>query len=181
MDTILVREAMTTLENLTAVEAGVTLMEAATALKACNLKNPGPALLRVRDGSGGTAGVVGMVDVIRGLEPKYQGSGLFDGMREKGFPEKLLEMFVANHGAEHTSIATLVRRASSCTIGEVLRPPFGDETIEGGASIGVALDTLVLRRREYLLVMDGERVAGVVDAFLIMDAALKRDGRPGSD
>jgi len=179
METIQVREAMAPLESLTAVNEGVTLMEAASALKACNLKTPGPALLRVLDGAGGTAGVVGMVDVIRGLEPKYQGSGLFGGMREKGFPEKLLEMFVASHGAEHASIANLVKRANSCAVREILRPPFEDETIEGGASIGVALDTLVLRRREYLLVMDGGRVAGVVDAFLILDAALKGDGQPG--
>jgi len=176
METISVLTAMTPLESLATVQASATLMEAASALKACNLKNPGPVLVRVLDESGKMAGVVGMVDVIRGLEPKYQDSGLFGGMREKGFPEKLLEMFVETRGTEHASLENLVKQANSCTVEEVLRPPFLDETIQGDASIGVALDMLVLRRREYLLVLDEEEVVGVVDSFLILEAALKYSG-----
>lgn len=176
MDTISVWSAMTPLEELAAVKADSTLLDAASVLRACNLGVPGPALVRVTGESGGTVGVVGMVDVIRGLEPKYQEGGFYDDMREKGFPKGILELFITNYGSDHISVSNMVERASSCTVQEILRKPFPDETIPREATIGMAMDTLVLRRREYLLVLDGERILGVVDSFLILDVALERAG-----
>ncbi|MBI4805571.1 MAG: hypothetical protein HY795_10085 [Desulfovibrio sp.] len=176
MDTISVWSAMTPLEELAAVKADSTLMATASSLRACNLGVPGPALVRVMDESGDTVGVVGMVDVIRGLEPKYQKDGFYEDMREKALPKGILELFITNYGSDHISIRNLVERARSCTVQEILRKPFPDETISREASIGMAMDTLVLRRREYLLVLEGERVLGVVDSFLILDAALAKAG-----
>jgi len=174
MDTIPVWSAMTPLEKLTAVSADSTLLETAHALRSCNLAAPGPALVRVADESGGTAGVVGMVDVIRGLEPKYQEGGFFDSMLDRGFSSGILEIFLANHGSEHVSINNMVERAGACTVREVLRKPFPDETISREATVGTAMDMLVLRGRDYLLVLEGERILGVVDSFLILDAALAK-------
>ena len=84
MDTISVWSAMTPLEELAAVKADSTLLDAASALRACNVGVPGPALVRVTDESGGTVGVVGMVDVH--IHPELLGGGLCEHLHEAAHP-----------------------------------------------------------------------------------------------
>ena len=173
MNTITVSGAMRSIGLLPVVDREATLLEAIQTLRAAVCRECGTPLLAVRGGQGEFEGVVSIIDVIRGLDPKYAEDGLFESMLEKGFSEDLLESFMDMQDSERGFALTMAQRSREVRVEAVLRERLREEVIEADAPAAAALDTLVLRQRQYLLVVRGERLIGVIDGFLILDAAMR--------
>jgi len=176
MQTTTVSEIMTPAEMLPSVSLKTGLLDAADALKKSAMNAPVPLLVAVRGEDGKVAGILGMVDLLRGLNPKYADKGFFKDVTDKGLSKELLGMFVERYKLFHESMAHICRAASQCTVDCLLHPPAKEETVEASATLDVAIDLLVLRRRDYLLVVDKGVTVGVVDSTIVYEAILKAIG-----
>lgn len=176
MQTITVSEIMTPAGKLPSVNLKTGLLDAADALKKSAMNAPVPLLVAVRGEDGKVAGIIGMVDLLRGLNPKYAEKGIFSDMAGERLSKELLGMFVERYKLYHESMAHICRAASECTVDCLLHPPAKEETVEASATLDVAIDLLALRRRDYLLVMDKGAVVGVIDSAGVYDAILKAIG-----
>lgn len=176
MQTTPVTKIMTPAGDLPSVGMKTCLLDAAEALKRSAMNAPVPLLVAVRDDSGQVAGVLGMVDLLCGLNPKYAQEGFFSDVEDKGVSPGLLEMFVERYKLIHESLEAISAVASAATVGSLLRRPDKEETVDASASLDVAMDLMVLRRRDYLLVTDGDATIGVIDAAGVYDAIIRSVG-----
>lgn len=176
MQTTPVTEFMTPAGELPSVGMKTCLLDAADALKKSAMSAPVPLLVAVRDESGAVAGVLGMVDLLRGLNPKYAEKGFFSDISGKGVSAGILEMFVERYKLFHESLEAISTVASKATVESLLHTPGREETVDASTSLDVAMDLMVLRRRDYLLVTSEGVTVGVIDAARVYDAILKRIG-----
>jgi len=174
MDTV--QAIMTPIEALPSITPETSLLDAADALKRSAANAPVPLLVAVRDASGTILGMLGMVDLLRGLNPEYAEHGLFASMKEQGMSPGIVGFFLEEVNLSPQSLETLCRTAAKLTVRDLLHPPSKEESIDAEATADVAIDLMVLRRRDYLLVLRGGAVAGVVDAAGVFDALMRRAG-----
>ncbi|GFK95178.1 hypothetical protein NNJEOMEG_03036 [Fundidesulfovibrio magnetotacticus] len=169
-----VQAVMTPLEALPSVSPETCLLDAAEALKRSASDAPVPLIVAVRDASGRMLGALGMVDLLRGLNPEYARDGFFDAMKEQGMGQSLVGFFLEEVNLSPQSLEALSDRAAALTVRDLLRPPAREETIDAESTADVAVDLMVLRRRDYLLVVRKGEVLGVVDAAGVFDALMRR-------
>ncbi|MBI4804351.1 MAG: CBS domain-containing protein [Desulfovibrio sp.] len=173
MHTTPVTDIMTPAEDLPSITARTSLMEAAETLRR-KTADPQARLVAVRGQDGAVAGILGMVDLLRGLNPKYADAGFFSDMAEHGVGSDMLGMFVEQYTLNPESLGALTRAASTNTVESLLGAPSEDESIDAMATLDVAIDLMVLKRRDYLLVTRGEETIGVIDAASVFDLLLKQ-------
>lgn len=176
MANVMVEDVMTPAEALPGISADTSLLDAAEALKRSAMNAPVPLLVAVRDDEGGVAGILGMVALLRGLNPRYEDEGFFADMADKGFDPAMLGMFVEKYTVHHEPLEKMFQAASTRRVGSLLEEPDRDETVDARASLDVAMDLMVLRRRDYLLVTREGTTVGVVDAANVYDAIRSRAG-----
>lgn len=174
MRTLTAADVMTKAEALPAVTLDTTLLEAAHALKQCASAAPVPLLVAVRDGAGQAAGILGMVDLLRGLDPKYGREGFFPDMAGQGVSTGVIEMLSRQCRLSHEALDAFARMVTGRTVGElnILHGP--DETVDEAASLDEAIDLMALRGRDCLIVTRDGRAVGVIDAARIFDALVER-------
>jgi CBS domain-containing protein len=174
MHTTPVTDIMTPAESLPSIPARTSLMDAAEALKQNAADTSAPRLVAVRSQDGAVAGILGMVDLLRGLNPKYADKGFFSDMAEHGVGSDMLGMLVEQYTLSPESLGAITHTAATNTVESLLGPPSADENIDAQATLDVAIDLMVLKRRDYLLVTRDQETIGVVDAVSVFDALLKQ-------
>jgi CBS domain-containing protein len=174
MKTPTVSEVMTPAEELPSIGGKTTLLEAAAALKRSAMNAPVPLLVSVRGEDGLVMGILGMVDLLRGLSPKYADQGFLSDLKGQGLGPGLLEMFVEKYKLFHESMESICQAALTPTVDSLLGPPRKEDAVDAEASLDVAIDLMVLRRRDYLLVTRDGATIGVIDAAGVFDAIHKR-------
>lgn len=178
MDTT--RDIMTPIESLPWLSPDTCLLDAAEALKQSAMNAPVPLLVSVRDSDGGYMGIVGMVDLLRGLSPKYAEKGFYTAMGQMGMKENFLRMFIENVCTDPESLRKISQAASTFTVKDILRMPSKEESVDADAAADVAIDLMVVGRRDHLYVTKGKSILGIVDAASIFDALLNRSGGRGA-
>jgi CBS domain-containing protein len=174
MRTVTVAGVMTPAEALPAVTMDTTLLDAARALKQCAASAPVPLLVAVRDGAGQVAGILGMVDLLRGLDPKYESEGFFPGMAGQGVSAGVIEMLCRQCRLSHEALEAFARIVTTRAVKDLAILHGPDETVEASASLDEAMDLMALRGRDCLIAVRDGRAVGVIDAASIFDALVER-------
>jgi len=174
MHTTPVTDIMTPAEDLPSIPARTSLMDAAETLKQKAANTSAPRLIAVRGQEGEMAGILGMVDLLRGLNPKYADKGFFSDMAEHGVGSDMLGMFVEQYTLSPESLSAITHAAGTNTVESLLGSPTKDESIDSKSTMDVAIDLMVLKRRDYLLVTRAGETIGVIDAVSVFDSLLKQ-------
>lgn len=172
MDTT--KDIMTPVDALASISSETCLLDAAEALKQSAMNAPVPLLVSIRDADGRFMGIVSMVDLLRGLSPKYAEKGFYAAMGEMGLKEGFMRMFIENVNTHPDSLEVISKAASTFKVKDVLRSPAKEESVDADASADVAIDLMVLGRRDHLYVMKDKNILGIIDAASIFDALLRR-------
>jgi CBS domain-containing protein len=170
----LVKDLMVPLSEYATVTEAATLQEAFLALKESNArlaagKRQHRAVL-VLNAAGELVGKIGMMDVLRGLEPKYrQLVAPQHGSAHMGFTRQFMQSMLDHHHLWDKSMEDLCRKASAQTVREFMYTPDDNEYIEVTATLDEAMHDLVMGSYQSLLVRDGRAVIGVLRLSDIFD------------
>jgi len=201
MQSLTVKDLMVAKDEYATISADATLRDAALALYQRQLEelsqNPNRhrdrAVLTI-DENGEVYGKLAMLDVLRGLEPRYdrvEGSRASSRAASRvGSARSFLESMSKNVGLWNKPLTNLVEKAGSVKVRQLVRPIADGETVEEGASIDAALHQLIMGRFQSLFVTRKERIVGIIrltDVYEEISRLLRRAGsetdgkRPGPE
>jgi CBS-domain-containing membrane protein len=176
-----IKELMVPLAEYATVSEDATLQQAFGALKKANTqlepdKHRHRAVL-VLDDKGRLIGKIGMMEVLRGLEPKYrQLVTPRQGLAHLGFTRRFIKSMLGHYNLWDEAIDDICRKAALQTVREFMVVPDESEYIEVTASLDEALHHLVMGPFQSLLVSEGPELVGILrlsDVFDEIDAAVQ--------
>jgi len=174
-----VKELMVPLAEYATVSEKATLQEAFLALQASNARlAPGKRHHRavlVLDAKGRLVGKIGMMEVVRGLEPKYrQLITPRQGLAHMGFTRQFIKSMLTHHNLWDEAIDDICRKASVQTVRDFMYTPEESEYVQVTASLDVALHHLVMGSFQSLLVNDGPEVVGILRLSDVFDEIARK-------
>ncbi len=111
-------------------------------------------------------GKLSMLDVLRGLEPRYDrvvGSRASSKAAARvGSARIFIESMVKNIGLWNRPLSNLVEKACTVKVQHLIRPFTEGETIEENASLDTALHQLIMGRFQSLFVIRGGEIVGIL-------------------
>lgn len=169
-----VKELMMPLSEYATVSQAATLQEAFIALQEANQRLPEGKhqhrAILVQDAQGRLIGKIGMMDVLRGLEPKYrQLVNTQHGASHMGFTRQFIQSMLDHHNLWDKSLDDLCHKASVQTVAEFMYTPDDNEYIDVSATLDEALHHLVMGTYQSLLVRDGQEVIGILRLSDVFD------------
>lgn len=169
-----ISDLMMPLSEYATVPQEATLQEAFIALKTANLQLPDGKhhhrAILIQDAQGRLIGKMGMMEVLRGLEPKYrQLVNAPHGASHMGFTRQFIQSMLDHHNLWDKSLDDLCHKASVQTVAEFMYAPEDNEFIDIGATLDEALHLLVMGPHQSLLVREGENVVGILRLSDVFD------------
>jgi CBS domain-containing protein len=172
MKSKLVRDLMIPLSEYAVVSEDDTLFEAVLALEKAQAefeKNryTHRAIL-VRSRGGDIIGKISQLDVLMGLEPKYQKIGEMQSISNLGFSKDFLKGIVTQYGLWEAPLDDICRKAAQTIVKSIMYAPTEGEFVEADATMDQAIHQLVMGKHQSLLVAENEKIVGIlrlVDVF----------------
>jgi len=159
-------EYATVSQNASMVEAVITLEEAQR--KYDRTQYTHRAIL-VRDDQGHIVGKLSQMDVLRGLEPKYNNVAELKGISHSGFSVEFIRSIMETQSLWADPLAQICRKASMVKVKEIMYTPKEGDYVREGASLTEAIHQLIMGRHQSLLVTRDKEVVGILrlsDAFV---------------
>ncbi len=120
----------------------------------------------VTDAGGRVLGKLSMLDVLRGLEPKYdrvEGSHASSRAAARvGSAHLFIDSLIADFGLWKKPLSNLVQKASAVKVNHLIGPLAQDETIDENAPLDAALHQLIMGQFQSLLVTRNGEIIGVL-------------------
>lgn len=159
-----VKDIMTNVANLAVVEEGSTLFEAILAIGEVRKQNPAygmrcPAAL-VSNGDSRITGFLDFRSMLKSLEPRY--GEIAETAIEKGPPPDWIESVLKKHGLWADALDDICKTAGEILVKNLMTVPSEKQMINVNTSLNGALFQMVVTGNDYLLVRDGEVLAGVI-------------------
>ncbi|MCF8040431.1 MAG: CBS domain-containing protein [Desulfohalobiaceae bacterium] len=180
MKEIFVRDLMVPLEEYATVPEEATLHEAVLTLERAQKEYlevrkksiyPHRAIL-VLDTQNKVIGKVSQVDVIKGLEPKYQeliSSNNMATMATSGFSADFLRGMLQPHGLFAKPLQALCQKAARVKVKDLMYTPDQGEYVKAEDSLEIAVNQFIIGRHHSLLVTgQDDEIVGIlrlVDVF----------------
>lgn len=158
MKTYKVKELMVSLSEYATVSEDATLFEAVKALEKAQ-KNfpqdryPHRAVL-IYDKNKKIIGKIGLLDVLKALEPKYFEMQDRQGMKALGFSRQFMKSMMENFRLLEGAMENICRKAGETKVSKFVVTPTEGEFVDMDASINEAIHQLVLGQHQSLLVTD---------------------------
>ncbi len=193
---IAVKELMVPRDQYATVSHEGTLRDAVLALQEAQKReqrqNPDrhrDRAVLVTDNEAQVLGKLSMLDVLRGLGPKYD---RFEGSRASsraatrvGSAHQFIDSLTGDFGLWQKPLSNLVQKASMVKVSHLIGPLTPSETIDENAPLDAALHQLVMGEFQSLLVTRGRKTMGVLrltDVYdLISEMIISCEGEPGGD
>lgn len=164
MKTYKVKELMVSLSEYATVSEDATLFEAVKALEKAQ-KNfpqdryPHRAVL-IYDKNKKIIGKIGLLDVLKALEPKYFEMQDRQGMKALGFSRQFMKSMMDNFRLLDGAMENICRKAGETKVSKFVVTPTEGEFVDMDASLNEAIHQLVLGQHQSLLVTnkDGDIV-----------------------
>ena len=180
MQSMKVKELMIPLAEYTTVSENATLREAVLALeeaqKRVDVGRDKHRAMLVLDKSGRVTGKLGMVDVVRGLEPKYRQVEELKETSRYLFDPQFIRSLMQSHGLWRKPLDDLCRKAAEMRVKEIMHSPSEGECVNAEASVNEAIHQLVVGRHPSLLVTKDQEIVGIirlVDVFKEISERIK--------
>jgi CBS domain-containing protein len=172
--TRLVKDLMIPLEEYVVVSKDATLYEAVMALEKAlrdfdKNRYPHRAIL-IQDENKNIVGKVSQLDILRGLEPKYdQISSKSDSMKRLGFSKKFQMTLLDHFKLWDTPMKDICKKAGLKKVKEFMYSPEEGEYVDINATLNEAIHQLVMGHHQSLLVTEHKKIVGILrltDVFM---------------
>jgi hypothetical protein len=174
-----VREIMSSTEDFPRISDQASFFDAVLAMEAAQEAflsgKAKQRILLVQDASGAVTGKITPMDVLRGLEPRY----------DKIEDQNIISRFGLSYAVESMKeefrlwqkpLADLCRKAKSMKVGEFQNVPTPDHTVDIKDSMDHALHRFALTRHDSLFVKENGLIVGLLrfsDVYKAVSRALK--------
>lgn len=166
MQTITVKDMMVSLEDYAMVPQNATLYEAVQALeeaqKSFDQNKYRHRAILVYDGERRVVGKLSQLDVLRSLEPRYEGLAALKDLDRFGVNAEYIKKMIQEYDLWKKPIDDICRKASSLRVKDIMYTPTEGEYVEESATINEALHQLVVGHHQSLLVTRGKDIVGIL-------------------
>jgi CBS domain-containing protein len=166
MQTIVVKDLMIPLADYATVSEEANLYEAVFALEEAQKhfdqnKYRHRAIL-VYDKNRRIVGKLSQLDVIRSLEPKYEGIGDLQDLTRFGLNPDYIRQMIKDHGLWKQPIDDICKTAAKLKVKDIMYTPTQGEYVAEDATLNEAVHRLIVGRHQSLLVTQGKEIVGVL-------------------
>ena len=173
--TMKVRELMVPLEEYASVSENATMYEAVRALERAqeNLDMDRYKYLHrgvlVFNKKKKIVGKISQLDILRGLEPKYQKMGDPAVLARAGFSTDFLHCMLEQYSLFSDPLSEICNKATNMRVKDIMSSLVDGEYVEADATLNIAIHCMVMGHFQSLLVSDKKRIVGVLrltDVFM---------------
>ncbi|MFP4531155.1 MAG: CBS domain-containing protein [Desulfobacterales bacterium] len=179
----LVKDLMVPLSEYAAISENASLHDAVQALEKAQTawetsKSPYQhRAVLVYDKNHEIVGKLGQIEILKGLEPKYnQGAMLNDRITECGFSKEFMRALITKYSLLDKPLLDICRKASKIKAKDCMYIPEEGEFIDTEETLNLAINQLVLGRYQSLLVTRNKKIAGILrltDVFKEVSDSIK--------
>ena len=169
-------EYPTVTENASIYEAVIALEKAQEAFDQTRYRH---RAILVRDTSKRIVGKVSQWDLIKSLEPKYEGFGDMRSTSLSGLSPLLIKSMMESSRLWQDDIDFLCQRVAGKKVKDIMYRPTEGEKVEKNAPLGEALHTLIVGHHQSLLVTRDKDIVGILrltDMFNLVCERIKYCG-----
>jgi len=133
----------------------------------------------VRDERKRIVGKVSQWDLLRSLEPKYEGFGDMRSTSLSGLSPLLIKSMMESSGLWQDDLDFLCHRVAGKKVKDIMYRPTEGEKVEENATLGEALHTLIAGHHQSLLVTRDKDIVGILrltDMFKLVCERIKSCG-----
>jgi CBS domain-containing protein len=164
----IVKDLMVPLSEYATVSEDATLHEAILALEKAqesfedkHTRYRHRAIL-ILDKDGNVVGKVSQLDLLRALEPKYQGMLEGRGFQRFGFTKQFMKSMLHEYNLFEDPLEDICRKAGKKNVKEFMYTPGEGEYVIESASLGEAIHQLIMGHHQSLLVTRDEKIVGIL-------------------
>ncbi len=182
MKTIGVKELMVPLEDYVTISEEATLFEAVSALEKARdeidrtrYQDLHRAVL-VSDKDNRIVGKIGMLDMLKALEPRYRELGDPGRLSRAGFSVQFLQSMLDHASLWSSPLKDLCSKAATLKVKNFLNAPTEGEYVEESAGLDEAIHQLLMGHHQSLLVTKDKNIVGILrvcDVFLEVSKTMK--------
>lgn len=166
MEKTKVKDLMRPISDFPSISSQATLMEAVDALeKADGEFRAGKApqrILLVYDKTGKIIGKMSPMDVVQGLEPRYDKIDRLKGIPRFGLADSMFEMMKEELRLWQKPLSELCKKAYQIKIENFITLPTADHMVKADDTMDTAFHLFVVGRHDSLFVKDGEDIVGLI-------------------
>ncbi len=166
MKKILVKELMVPLADYATVSEEATLFEAVMALeeaqKRFDQSRDRHRAILVLDKDGRVTGKLSQLDLLKGLEPRYDRIGDLRGTSRLGFSAEFISSLIKNYGLWEKPLDDLCRKAAQKKVKDFMYTPTEGEYVREDATLDQAIHQLIVGHHQSLLVTRGKEIVGIL-------------------
>jgi CBS domain-containing protein len=166
MESIAVRDMMIPLESYATVSEDATLAEAVLALEAAqnnfDQNRYQHRAVLVYDKNRNIVGKLSQLDVLKALEPKYQGAGDFKELDQFGINADYIRNLIDELGLLKKPVQDICRRAAEAKVKNIMYTPTQGEFVAEKATLNEAIVQFLVGHHQSLLVTRGKDIVGIL-------------------
>ena len=170
MKEILVKDLMVPLNEYATIQEDATLYDAILALESAQAKwekSQKTYLHRavlVYDKNQKIVGKLSQLDILKGLEPKYNQAAAKNGriMTTSGFSQSFLRSLIKQFALWDKPLSDVCKKATKLHVKDCMYIPEEGEYVDSEDTLDIAINQLVLGRHQSLLVVKEKEIVGIL-------------------
>lgn len=181
MDQIKIKKLMIPLADYATVSEDATLYDAIIALEEARKRFESSQdrhrAILVLNKQNQVVGKLSQLDVIRGLEPKYEKIADFKLSSRLGFTPEFLKSLQKDYSLWDKPMDDICRKADSIKVKNIMYTPTEGEYVGEEDTLDQAIHQLVIGHHQSLLVTRGQEITGILrltDVFQEVSRAVKQ-------
>jgi CBS domain-containing protein len=168
MKSYTVKELMVPLSEYATVSEDATLYDAVLALEKAQEKFEDKhtryrhRAVLILDKTGQVVGKLSQMDLLKALEPKYQGMLEGRGPQRFGFTKKFMQSILKEYNLFADPLEDICRKAGGKNVKEFMYTPGEGEYATENAPLGEAIHQLIMGHHQSLLVTRDDKIVGIL-------------------
>lgn len=186
MDKMKISELMRPIDEFPHISGQASFMEGVTALenveREFKMGNTPERILLVHDVEGKILGKLSPMDIVQGLESKYDDFDQFKSNQYYHMIRDSLKAMKEQFRLWHRPLGELCKRAYDIKIHDFIKMPTPDHIVMVDDNVDVAFHLFVVRRHGSLFVKNGQNIVGLIlfsDIYKKIRESLKACPLPG--
>ena len=168
MKSYTVNELMVPLSEYATVSEDATLYDAVLALEKAQEKFEDKhtryrhRAILILDKTGQVIGKLSQMDLLKALEPKYQGMIEGRGPQRFGFTKQFMKSMLQEYNLFADPLEDICRKAGEKNVKEFMYTPGEGEYVTENAPLGEAIHQLIMGHHQSLLVTRDDKIVGIL-------------------
>jgi len=161
-----ISELMRPIDTFPAIPSDSTFLDGVMALESADEQfksgNAPERILLVHDMKGKVIGKISPMDIVQGLEPKYDDIDHFKSNQYSQMIRSSLLAMKDEFRLWHRPLGELCEKANSIKIHNFIKMPTPDHMVMIDDNVDIAFHLFVVRRHGSLFVKDGQNIVGLI-------------------